>query len=437
MEQSLLEIERLASGGSGVGRLNGKVCFVPFSAPGDRLKVRVSQEHRSWCKAEIEEICEASLLRVKPECPVFGSCGGCDWQHIKYDAQTEAKQQILVDALQRVAHCETPKIKQIIKSEKKYGYRSRAQFKLYPSSTGLHVGFYRRGSHFVIDLTEGCPVVTPAINSAMSRLRNLLKDIPDINRVPQVTIEDGLDGVVAIIHYIGASCNSLQGLLLKNRDMLGFAGLFIQSGRKESLLPVFGNGHLTYLVPDSCNEADNISLGYEIGGFSQINRQQNVALIKMVSEYAAPEAGHRLLDLFCGNGNLSLHLAGLIHELLGIEGFSPSIASAVDNARQHSVNNSTFRCYDVVEYVRQLINRKDRFDTVLLDPPRTGNMELARDLGLLEASRIIYVSCDPATMARDIAIILGSADYRLIEATPLDMFPHTSHLETVSLLKKI
>lgn len=431
-----LTIERLALGGNGVGRIDGKVCFVPFSAPGDRLTVRVVREHRSYCEAEPVDLLEASPQRVEPRCPAFGQCGGCDWQHIDYAAQSAAKQQLLSETLQRVAKLVDPVVAETVAAEQPYGYRSRAQFKLYATADGLAVGFYRRGSRYVIDLPHGCPICTQTINTAITRLRLMMQSLPDLNRVPQISLEDGQSGVVAIVHYIGSDSQRLKKFCLQHQDSLGLSGLFLQNGRKEALQPVFGSGHITYQVPCCSEAAAMMELGYEIGGFSQVNRQQNQQMVKLVCGYAQPAANQRLLDLYCGNGNLSLPLSGRVCDLLGIEGFAPSIASAVDNARQRSVNNSTFRCNDATKELRQLISKRTRFDLVLLDPPRAGAAEIARDLKHLGAERIVYVSCDPGTLARDLRQLCGAGEYRLVEATPLDMFPQTGHLETVALVTR-
>jgi len=436
MNVSRLVIERLALGGNGVGRIDGKVCFVPFSAPGDCLKVQVVREHRSYCEAELLEVCEPSDMRVEPRCPVFGQCGGCDWQHISYAEQCRAKQHILSETLQRVARFSKPAVAETVTSELPYGYRARAQFKLFSTPSGLKAGFYRRGSHDVIDLPEGCPVVTPAINTAIAALRTVLQKLPDVSRVTQVILEEGQAGVVAVIQYSGANQDQLIRSLGQHQDQFGLAGLFLQNGRKDFLQPVFGSGHLTYQVPWCGPGEGSARLGYEIGGFSQVNRNQNSAMIKLVCDYARQEAGQRLLDLYCGNGNLSLPLSGTVQQLLGIEGFVHSIASAVDNARQLHVNNSTFKCSDAALELAELIRQQAQFDLVLLDPPRAGAVDVVRQLATLGPQRIMYVSCDPATLARDLALLSAEAGYKLIEATPLDMFPQTGHLETVALLTR-
>lgn len=431
MKHAELTIDRLAFGGSGVGRLEGKVCFVPFSAPGDRLTVRVTKEHRSWLEGELVELLEPSSLRVHPGCPAFGQCGGCDWQHLSYPAQAETKRLILLETLQRVGKLIDPPVGPTMTAPDPYGYRARAQFKLHRAPDGLKAGFYRRGSRFVIDLPQGCPVVTDAINGALARLRLLLEELPDADRVPQISIEQGEQGCHAIVHYIGNDPQRLVALLASHEASLALAGLFLQSGRKDTLLPVFGDQRISYRVPVGEGE---MTLGYGIGGFSQVNRKQNRAMIERVRQLVRPVADGRLLDLYCGNGNFSLPLADLFAQVVGIEGYQPSIASAVDNSRQVRVNNSTFRCADVGAELQQLVARNERFTTVLLDPPRSGALEAVKLLPQLKPQQVVYVSCDPGTLARDLAILINQGGYRLEIALPLDMFPQTGHLETIASL---
>lgn len=432
MSEPEIIIERLAVGGNGVGRLDGVACFVPFTAPGDRLTLRVTSRKRSYLEGELSALREPSSWRTEPSCPVFGQCGGCSWQHIDYALQCRAKRALLVESLERIARLVAPPVEETVAAPHPYGYRARAQFKLFSAAERLAVGFYRRGSRYVIDLPDGCPVVTPAINTAMQRLRLVLTLLPDRNRIPQLSIEEGEEGVVAVVHYIGREPERLRALLLERQAELGLAGLWVQPGRKESLLAVFGGGRLTYLVPGGAAGEIPMPLGYDIGGFSQVNRGQNRVLVNLVRELLAVRPDERLLDIYCGNGNLSLPLAGLVTELVGVEEYPPSIASAIDNARQLRVNNSTFRCRSAVDEVERLVAVGERFAAVLLDPPRSGAAEVVCRLRPLQAERLVYVSCDPATFARDAAVLAGHG-YRLERAIPVDMFPQTAHLETVAL----
>jgi len=435
MDEAVLVIERLAAGGSGVGRVDGSVCFVPFTAPGDCLKVRITSRKRSWMQGELLELLEPSPWRTEPLCPAFGRCGGCDWQHIRYNDQCRAKQGLLADALQRIAKIASPPVEQTVAAPDPYGYRARAQFKLFSTDTGLLAGFFRRGSRFVIDLPQGCPVVTPGVNAAMLRLRQLLATLPYREQVPQLTIEEGVNGVVAIIHYIGQKQQAFMQLLSEREQELGLTGLFVQSGRKETVSRVFGDADLVYTVPSGDDPPKEISLAYGIGGFSQINRSQNRAMVNLLRQLFPLEPSWHLLDLYCGNGNLSLPLATQVATLLGIEEYAPSVRSAIDNAGQLRVNNSTFKCCNASDELQRLVAAGKRFDAVLLDPPRSGAADLVSDLAALGGGHLVYVSCDPATFARDAALLKGRS-YHLLRAVPLDMFPQTAHLETVALFVK-
>lgn len=435
MTEAEIVIERLAAGGSGVGRVDGMVCFVPFTAPGDRLRIRITGGKRTWKEGEALELLEASAQRVTPRCSVFGLCGGCDWQHIEYEQQCRAKRQLLVDALQRIAGLPVPPLEETVSSSAPYEYRARAQFKLHGSEQGLMAGFFRRGSKFVIELPDGCPVVTPAINQAMLRLKSVLAELPDRDRLPQLSLEEGEAGVYAIVHYIGNDQRRLGQLLLGRTQELGLAGLFLESGRKETLLKLSGDKNISYKVPAVGEEQGQLTLFYGIGGFSQVNRYQNMVMINLARRLLDLKPTDRLLDLFCGNGNLSLPLAHQVSSVVGIEEYAPSIASAIDNAGQLRVNNSTFKCCDAAEELGRMIAEGQHFEVVLLDPPRAGALEVARQMQTLGPSRILYVSCDPATLARD-AAVLAEGGYRLETAVPLDMFPQTAHLETVALFTR-
>lgn len=429
-----LSIDRLASGGAGVGRIDGKACFVPFSAPGDLLKVKIEKEHRSWIEASIDEIVIPSSLRKEPFCPHFGTCGGCDWQHLDYDLQCDAKQSILYDAISRIGCISDPPVSKTVKAASPRSYRARAQFKLHASSFGLHAGFFKKGSRHVVDLPAGCPLVTDFVNSALFRLKQLIATLPDANRIPQITIDNGDEGVFAIIHYIGENKERLLNLLKNSEEELVLAGLFLQAGRKDSITRVFGNRRITYSVPTGNGI---MNLAYEMGSFSQVNRQQNMEMAGIVRSLALEARRSHLLDLYCGNGNLCLPLSDIVSSITGVEEYEPSVASAVDNSRQASVNNSTFICSDSAEAVNAFLKSGRHFDLVLLDPPRGGAGTLIKNIAETAAEDIIYVSCDPATLSRDLAFLTGQKLYSLDTAIPLDMFPHTAHLETIARLKRI
>lgn len=196
-------IDKLAFGGNGVCRIDGKVCFVPLSCPGDEVCLAVTSEKRSYLMARITEIINPSPLRVTPPCPLFGRCGGCNWQHIAYSQQLAAKRNIHAETLWRGARVEGELVGEAMPSQQEYGYRNRVQFKLYDGAADLQIGFFRNGTHFVEDAAQGCPISLPVINRALSRLRSVLASFPEPAAIPRINIECGARETVATINYIG------------------------------------------------------------------------------------------------------------------------------------------------------------------------------------------------------------------------------------------
>jgi len=432
-----ITIEKLSFGGSGVGRIDGKVCFVPYSCPGDELRVRITAEKRSYLTASIIDIITPGADRTAPPCPLFGSCGGCSWQHIDYSRQLAEKRQIFADTLWRGARVPGELIGEAVASPAIYGYRSRVQFKLHGASGRLHMGFYRQGTHFVEDASQGCPIAAPAINQVQAKLREILPYFPEPAKIPQINIDSAEQGTVVIINYIGNDRDSAVGFFERRRAELGkVTGLYLQTGRKSALLKVFGEGMLEYSLPGNSAETQSCSLTYRPGGFAQVNIAQNTALLRLVRRFADCKGHEKVLDLYCGNGNFSLPLAESVTSIAGIEEYGDSIAAARDNAQRNGIGNAEFICADAGNGVKRLIADGKSFDVVILDPPRSGAADVLSDMVRLKPERIVYVSCDPSTLARDCGT-LSTYGYTVMTSVPVDMFPQTYHLESVTLLKRM
>lgn len=439
MQQILVKIEKMAFGGSGVGRVEGKVCFVPFTAPGDTVKVGVKLGKPSYYEGEVLEMIEPSPLRVTPPCPVFGSCGGCDWQHLSYPDQLQAKQEIFAETLWRFGRVERELILPIIQSAEPYGYRYRVQLKLHYVNGAFQIGFYKAGTHHVINIPQQCAIAHPAINALYLPLTRLAAGFPEPDKLPQIDVAVGGDGdTLLIVHYIGVRpddiCTYLEGAV---GELPGVAGMFLQSGRKMMLRRVFGSERLSYQLPAGlANRIPATTLTFSAGGFSQVNYRQNLALIRLVAEFADLTGQERLLDLFCGNGNFSIPLATNAAQVVGIEEYGPSIRDALVNCQKNTVKNASFKSIDAVAGVRELVAAGERFDLIILDPPRAGATDVVRELHLLQPRKIIYVSCDPATLARDLGQLRNN-HYSVVKSCPVDMFPQTYHIESVTLLEKM
>jgi len=438
MREEVVTIDTLAFGGSGLGRVDGKVCFVPFTAVGDRVRVRVVTEKKSYLEGEVLEYLVASPERIAPPCPVFGICGGCSWQHLSSEMQGKTKADIFAETIMRATRIERSRILPILAAANPYGYRSRVQFKLRSVSGKLLMGFFRKGTHQVIDIPGGCAIANDQVNSIFQQLRLLLRAFPDPEKIPQIDVATGDAGdAVVLFHYIGDKLKEVSAWLAQEiPGRIPVTGVFLQRGRKITINKIWGRERVSYSFPQNLvPEFPEMPLSFRVGGFSQVNFQQNTALIETALRWAELTGRERVLDLFCGNGNFSLPLARYCAEVVGYEDFAQSIEDAVANSLRNTLNNTSFFCKDSAMGVLDLARRGESFDLVLLDPPRTGALETVRVIPQVKPEKIIYVSCDPPTLARDL-VLLQKSSYAIVKSCPIDMFPQTYHIESITILRK-
>lgn len=420
-----LTIDALANGGKGVARDNGQVIFVSGAFPGDIVRCRLSKAKKTYAEGEVAELLQVSPLRRTPPCPVADECGGCQWQQLPYAEQLRWKQQLFVDTLVRQAGVDPEKILPLQPSAAEFGYRSRVQIKCFATSEGFFTGFFRPQSRFVVGI-DNCPLMPPELNLLLAKFRDALTGHPFANKVPQIDLAIGADSSTrAVVHYLGNRHDELATLLHPVAKLAG-CDLAIQAGRKDSLHLVHGDGELQISV-----DQPEIRLNYAAGGFAQINLEQNRKLVQAVIAAAELTGKERVLDLFCGMGNFSLPLARRAGFVVGVENFSPSIEMARRNALENDIENTSFHALPAE---RALSFFEHNFDLLLLDPPRAGAFSLAKQLTRQPVKKLIYVSCDPQTLARDLKTLLHNG-YRLISSQAFDMFPQTYHVESLSLLE--
>jgi len=427
-------IDKLAFGGNGICRIDGKVCFVPFSCPGDEVTLRITAQKKSYCTAEIVEIITPSQSRVVPECAIFGECGGCSWQHISYHAQLEHKRKILAETLWRGTRVPADLIDAVVAASLQYGYRNRLQFKVSVRNGKLRIGFYRQSSHQVVDAVGGCPVAAPVINQVLDRFRVLLHSYPDIESISQFSIDAGDSGVVVVIHHDGVVTSKGREYFSERSGEFGpCTGLFLKTDNQSHCEKIWGEPEISYRMNRANPDQAPVLLRYPPGGFAQVHQLQNISMLSVIRRLGVFASTEELLDLYCGNGNFSIPLAAEVASVVGIEGNSDSIRAAESNREFNMVANAQFFCDDVTTGVRRLVDQGRKFDTVLLDPPRAGADTAISGIVALQPNKIIYVSCDPNTLARDCGILAGCG-YRVVASVPIDMFPQTYHLESVTLL---
>jgi 23S rRNA (uracil1939-C5)-methyltransferase len=379
-----VEITAVGHGGAGIGRIAGQVCFVPYGLPGDHLSVKIKKATRKALWAELVEVLEPSPDRVEPNYPGWQSSGVSTWLHFKYPAQAEWKQKIIKGCLSRIAGIDDVSLAWRENAELRTGYRTRAEF----HGDGKRFGFYALGSHDIVDTTT-CPLCHPRMNHALTRLREL-----ELKGSVTVTVNPEGDDLLVWTNF-----NSRK---LRDR--------FPQSGTpKDERAP-------SRFILDGVPIVN--------GGFSQSSLLLNRLLVETVHQYLGKPT--TLLDLYCGNGNLSLGLPEKT-EITGIDHNRIAVKAA------DRVGRGTYFAGDEGKMIKRI--KEDQWDAILLDPPRAGAKNLVPHLATCHARTLVYVSCDPATLARDLKGLCAGG-WRIAQTVALDLFPNTAHVETVCQLKR-
>lgn len=421
-ETFTIEIHSLSYGGRGVGRRqDGKVAFVPFVMPGETVLARVEREHASYCLASAVEIIRPSPHRVVPECPLFTRCGGCDWQHIPYGEQVRWKNLILEQEVAR-AHRGLPMAADApVLSVAAYGYRAHTVLQCH----GPTLGFFMKQTNRVIP-ADSCPVLT-------SRLRGL---IPELSKILKETRGHAIHSLE--LHAPGeevlleARCGSGSGKARRR---------FMEAAHHElgiSGVSLLSPGGRELIGKESCSHAveaggKTVLLASSFGEFIQANMQVNRELVAHVTRLA--EGSSFVVDLYAGSGNFSIPLAGFAERVLAVEWSRGLVSRGRMNARRNGAANVEFREMDAARALTEMKDQLEGADTLVLDPPREGAKDAARLIPGTGAHRVVYVSCNPTTLARDLKPLL-QAGYALKGLRLFDMFPQTFHLESVALLER-
>ncbi|MEW6323831.1 MAG: 23S rRNA (uracil(1939)-C(5))-methyltransferase RlmD [Nitrospirota bacterium] len=419
-------VEKLIDGGAGLGRVDGRVIFVPGVCPGERVRARITAVKPGYAEAALESVEQASADRVRPPCPVFGRCGGCQWQHLSDPAQARAKVDILREDLRRLAKLDKPALLDPIAAPEPYGYRSRIQVKIDASGAKPRIGFYAAKSRQIVTM-EQCPVAAPPLNRAVAALRTCLADpATRLSSMSEIHwhLAQGTGELQSRYFAAGEPKKRVEAFLTKSAASLPelvSQVYYDRSGHRR----VWGRDWITdHLHGRPFRISDR--------SFAQVNWAQNQAMIEAVLGFAALTGRESVLELFCGIGNFGLFLAEQAATLEGYDENPSAVADARYNAEQQRRPNCRFQAGPVDEVLEGLIRSGRRFDCIVLDPPREGLQRAALNALLkLAPARIVYISCVPATLARDLRRF-GDGGYRVGRIQPIDLFPQTPYLETVT-----
>lgn len=416
-----VEIESIAFGGSGVAREGGKVIFVKGGVPRDVLEVRIIKDKGSYAEAIIENIITPSPERAEPACEVFGTCGGCQLQNLRYDAQLKEKENMLRETLRRMGGFDDLSVEPIFPSKSEYAYRTRVRLAAWYYAGRWHIGYNIGGTHRKVGITS-CPISDGPINGAIGRIASVLYSF-DRPEFPLEFVQISSDGSTAYISLVARSGKQPGALNVLAKHLGRFPETENVSirGRSEAEFEFELSG-MKFLANPSV--------------FTQSNPSVNEAIVSTVLEWAASAEGISILDLYSGIGNFSIPLAKAASKVLSVEINRFPAALARKNAEINGVKNISFVTAPSAEAVSELVQKGETFDLIVLDPPREGAKEILEGIAALSTGKIIYVSCDPVTLSRDLKRLkeLGW-DPRCVR--PFDMFPQTYHVESVSLLSRL
>ncbi len=410
-----IKIEKLVAGGDGVGRLDGMVCFVPFAAPGDHLRIKIVRHNRRFKRGQIVEILSPGPGRRPPPCPLFKDCGGCTWLHLDEQVQTEAKQNILSAALSSTAVTFAP-------SDQSLGYRTTTRLHVEPNSNGPSccLGFTRAKKKSLVDV-HGCPILTPELDVCLAQLRQeLLGYVPERSEVRLALSESGPVVLVATRSPLPPEFYTRASQLAPG----SLAGVLVSLDGVCS--PIAGSGEVC------TSGVDGEPYRAPAGCFSQANRQINQLIAETVSDWIVQGGFSSALELFGGAGNLTVALARLVTKM-AVSDLNPEACRAArQNLSRRGLGHVAVHTGDAIDLYREL---SDKYELVILDPPRSGHLELARALAQGKQRAVLYISCNPATLARDLNELKG-AGYKMTRAAGFDMFPQTAHIEAAVLMER-
>jgi len=431
-----VDISGLTHDGRGVARrADGKAVFVAGGLPGERVVVTQTGRHRSFDEARTLEVITAAPERVQPRCPHFGVCSGCALQHYAESEQIHAKQRVLMENLERIGHVK-PERELPPLTDAAWGYRRKGRFSVrrVEKKDKTLVGFRETDPRFVADISE-CHTVLPVIGAAIPALSQLVdgmqgrRDIPQIEFIAGDATDEHCGVALTVRHLTPLSDTDLAALVAFGQEHR-FA-IFLQPGGVDTVRPLWPDApRLAFSLPEW-----NLEFLFRPLDFIQVNAGLNGRMIQLALDLLDVQPDDRVLDLFAGLGNFTLPLARSVREVVGVEGEAGLVQRARDNAAHNGITNAQFHAADLAKDLSGEPWMRERFDKLLLDPPRSGADFVLAHLPLKQFKRIVYVSCHPASLARDAGFLVNERGWKLRAAGVMDMFPHTAHVESIAVFE--
>jgi 23S rRNA (uracil1939-C5)-methyltransferase len=446
-EELELRIDSLAYGGSGVARYDGFVVFVRGGLPGDRVRAHVTKVKRGFAEAAADALLDPGPNRVEAPCRHFGTCGGCRFQDLAYEAQVAAKEQQVRDALVRIGRIPEPPLEPIVPSASIYGYRNKLEYSFTQGEAGVELGFHRAGRWDEVIGIEECLLTTDVGNAIRLAVRDWAREerLEAYNQATgegylrHLVVREGRNTGQVLVVLVTApgerfETGYLVDVLRRFPEVRSIHWAVNDTPAERTNLPT------TLLWGEEAIEEEILGLRFRLrpAAFLQTNTEMAERLYTLAREFAGLTGVESVFDLYCGTGTIGLALAGEARAVWGVDISDEAVACAVENAELNGIGNARFVAGNVGQTLEQLVaEAAGPPDVVVVDPPRAGLAGKAlRRTGSLGAARIVYVSCNPTTLASDVKVLREELGYELVRCRPVDMFPHTPHVESVSLLEK-
>jgi 23S rRNA (uracil1939-C5)-methyltransferase len=417
-------VENLTYSSYGVLKNDGKVIFVPYTVAGDVISYKLLKDKKTFSEGKLIEVLNSSPYRRKPLCPYFGKCGGCQWQHVKYEYQLQSKKRITADLLERIGKINEPPVMEINAGESEWYYRNRVRFQIGVAKSSVNLGFAVYNSNEVVDI-ETCYIVKKPIVELLKKIRELKDELVGLYDL-EVYYSEKEENF--IFYGITRSITALNKI--RKLPELFKGGIFFDKKTKRSVNIKMPS--LNYFLKTAI---DNYSIKITAGGFLQANQYVNTLILNTLFEELENSKDLKLLELYAGCGNFTVTLSKLFKHVVAVEGSHVSVQALEENLYRNNIKNVVTVRNDVKEEVVKNFHLKKKYDVIFIDPPRIGAKEVVTYLPHLGASKIIYLSCNPSTMARDIQMLVN-AGFNLEKVIPFDMFPQTFHIETLSILRR-
>lgn len=447
-----LKVDAIDLEAQGVARnAEGKVVFIEGALPGEEVQVQVGRKKNNWEQGALVALRRESSQRVRPECPHFGlhagACGGCKMQHLHVAAQVAVKQRVLEDNLWHLGKVKAERMMRPIEGPA-WGYRFRARLSVrYVAKKGhVLVGFHERKSRYVADM-QVCKVLPPKVSAMLLPLRELIASMDERDRLPQIELAIGENAgtqvIALVLRHLEPLGEADRGRLRAFAAVHGVQWWLQPKGPDTVHLLEQGGPELAYSLPEF-----DVLMPFKPTDFTQVNHQINTVLVGRALRLLEVQPDERVIDWFCGLGNFTLPLATQAREVLGIEGSEALVQRSRENARRNRLDHKTsFVARNLFEMTPQQLAADGQADRWLVDPPREGGFALIKALadivqdpslapGWQPPKRIVYVSCNPATLARDAGLLVNLAGYRCVQAGAVNMFPHTAHVESIAVFER-